>query len=230
VVNDTVREIRVAGYPGEPQGVSQEGITIGLPGAGVGARDDGDTGGARLIGVNLDDAGAARLEHKNEFERLSEEINVFDLWEGSVSKQHVADEMVEWIYGLSDWQHMVTLTYRWEIGYYRAMAMFRALVKRLCVRECSKDFHKRFGESYFGYVMGIEYQLRDVLHFHMIVDSWLDYSYLHKLWNKWAGFVWIEQIKSRQAVCRYISKYVLKGGDIYQYLPRRKYEKFRQVN
>jgi len=191
-----------------------------IPGAVALGAQGGANGGGRVrtkptIGKNA-----------VEFEELcSTKIDVFDLWDGLVSRQYLADSMVEWIYGLSDWRHMVTLTYRWEIGYYKALAMFRALLNRLGKAEVGKKFSRAFGESYFGYVMGIEYQARGVIHFHMIVDNWIDYKLVHELWNAWAGFAWVEPVRSKESVCKYIAKYLIKNNDVYQFVPKRSYIK-----
>jgi hypothetical protein len=68
--------------------------------------------------------------------------------------------------------------------------------------------------SYFSYCVGIERQLRDVLHLHVITDRPLNFELLHRVWNAWSGWAWIDQINDRQGAAEYLTKYVLKGGEI----------------
>ena len=70
------------------------------------------------------------------------------------------------------------------------------------------------------WILGIEFQKRGVIHFHALMGSaedlnqqarrlsWMDY------WNELAGFARIDAIRSNEAALRYVTKYVVKDGEI----------------
>jgi hypothetical protein len=63
--------------------------------------------------------------------------------------------------------------------------------------------------------VGLEYQRRDVVHFHVLVDRPLDFSFVHATWGDRCGFSWIDtDLKDRSKVIGYVCKYVCKGGQI----------------
>lgn len=81
-----------------------------------------------------------------------------------------------------------------------------------------------------AYAYAAEQQSRDVIHFHCLLSSPL-LNELHRagwyrqpdgrmahemneLWNQMAGFARIEPVDAQDAVQRYVSKYVSKGGEI----------------
>ena len=68
---------------------------------------------------------------------------------------------------------------------------------------------------------GIEYQKRDVLHFHALIgcqninlDRYTDRRHWADEWNEMAGFARIEKVKSAKEATRYVTKYVTRGGQI----------------
>ena len=81
-----------------------------------------------------------------------------------------------------------------------------------------------------AYARAIEMQSRGVIHFHCLLSSpllnevhragwyrqpngrWA--NGMNELWNRMAGFARIEPVGLQDAVNRYISKYVVKGGEI----------------
>lgn len=81
-----------------------------------------------------------------------------------------------------------------------------------------------------SYCVALERQRRDVVHFHvlladpelanMLKAGWFKQgngrwaNELNEMWNELAGFARIEEIDKLEAVQRYVSKYVLKGGEI----------------
>jgi hypothetical protein len=78
-----------------------------------------------------------------------------------------------------------------------------------------KHYTQKVGHSYFSYVVGLEYQTRDVVHFHALVDQPLDFSYVHDFWGDRCGFAWIDgKIKSNAATVGYVCKYTVKGGEL----------------
>ena len=63
---------------------------------------------------------------------------------------------------------------------------------------------------------GLEYQKRDVIHSHVLLAGVQDLRRLFWMdrWHELAGYARIEPIESAAAVSRYVSKYVVKGGEI----------------
>jgi hypothetical protein len=66
------------------------------------------------------------------------------------------------------------------------------------------------------WVRPLEYQRRGVIHYHALAAgvqelrrlTWMD------IWQELAGYARIEPIRDRAAVPRYVSKYVVKGGEL----------------
>jgi hypothetical protein len=57
----------------------------------------------------------------------------------------------------------------------------------------------------------MEYQKRDVVHFHFLADRPLNFELIHAWWNCAAGFAWIEKVKNQEAAALYAAKYLLKS-------------------
>jgi len=67
-----------------------------------------------------------------------------------------------------------------------------------------------------NWVRGLEFQRRGTIHYHALfsgVGELRRLTYVD-LWNELAGFARIERPRNRVDVVRYISKYVVKGGEI----------------
>jgi hypothetical protein len=125
---------------------------------------------------------------------------------------------VHWISEQREWKNFLTLTFRDEITQEAALAKYYRLVRLLNRRLFGSHYTRIVGHSYFSYVIGIERQTRGVLHLHCLVDRPIDYSFIHKVWNEWAGFVWIEKVGTADRdVIYYISKYISKGGELLPY-------------
>jgi hypothetical protein len=63
--------------------------------------------------------------------------------------------------------------------------------------------------------VGLEYQRREVVHFHALIDKPIDFSYVHATWGDRCGFAWIDtDLQDKTKVIDYVCKYVLKGGQI----------------
>jgi hypothetical protein len=62
----------------------------------------------------------------------------------------------------------------------------------------------------------LEYQKRDVIHYHALITGVQDLRRLFWMdrWHELAGYARIEPIESSAAVSRYVSKYVIKGGEL----------------
>ena len=75
-------------------------------------------------------------------------------------------------------------------------------------------WHKK-GEG-IRWVRALEYQKRDVIHYHALMAGVQDLRRLTWMdrWHELAGYARIEKIDTADAVVRYVSKYVVKGGEI----------------
>jgi len=67
-----------------------------------------------------------------------------------------------------------------------------------------------------NWARGLEFQRRGTTHYHALFSGTGELRRLTymDLWNELAGFARIESPRDRQDVVRYISKYVVKGGEI----------------
>jgi len=146
-----------------------------------------------------------------------------DIWDSKIVRKILAEESILWILSLADWKVSLTLTFRDEKPHDVAIAIFQRLVKELNKEVFGKQYKKIVGHSYFSYAIGIEYQIRDVIHFHAIVDRPVNFKRIHTLWNKWAGFAWTDIIRSKYDCVRYIAKYNLKGGQVEVYKAKKDY-------
>lgn len=88
---------------------------------------------------------------------------------------------------------------------------WRQLVRRLNQWVGGKRYYRKWGHSYFGYVMGVELHRDGIFHAHAVVDNWIDFRLLHDWWNDRHGFAWIKQVDDDpMAALRYVIKYVVK--------------------
>jgi hypothetical protein len=79
-----------------------------------------------------------------------------------------------------------------------------------------------FGPRWFkkgegiNWVRGLEYQTRGAVHFHALLSGTAPLRRLtyKDLWEELAGFARIERPRSYERVLRYITKYVVKDGEI----------------
>jgi len=150
-------------------------------------------------------------------------VDCKEVYEHKEVREVLYKSTFDWLYDLADWSNFVTLTFR-EYRYPDvALSLWHKLVKILNVNALGKHYNRVVGESYFSYVLGIEYTKNDIIHFHVITDSSLNYKLVHKTWQELAGFVWIDQIKNKTNVLKYVTKYFLKaknGGDLLVYIAK----------
>jgi len=133
-------------------------------------------------------------------------------------KQEIAQAYVGWLAAAASWRSFITLTYRDPVHPELAMRHIRQIMRRLNEDLYGNRYRRKVGHSYFSYVIGIEYQKRDVLHFHMLVDQYVNYDLLHKYWGNAHGFVWIEPITDFIGALKYVTKYVFKDGTIFPFI------------
>ena len=91
---------------------------------------------------------------------------------------------------------------------------FRVLLSQANRMLYGVRWHKH-GEG-IRWVRALEYQKRDVIHYHALMAGVQDLRRLTWMdrWHELAGYARIESIESAAAVARYVSKYVVKGGEI----------------
>ncbi len=130
----------------------------------------------------------------------------------------------EYINNLSDWLIFATFTFRDDTHPDKAIRLYKNLIQSLNQNVYGKNYRRIVKHSYFSYVMGIEYQRRNVIHFHALFDAPVNFMRVHFYWNKLAGFAWLEKIQNLENVTRYISKYVLKSGDVEIYKKTKNFE------
>jgi hypothetical protein len=120
---------------------------------------------------------------------------------------------IAWL-GRWRWEWYCTLTFRDDVHPEAAERRFRTFVNMIN--------RSLYGPRWFKHGQGIrwvralEYQRRGVIHFHALLagagdvprPSWTE------TWHELAGFAKIEPIESPAAVLRYVSKYVVRGGEL----------------
>jgi hypothetical protein len=143
----------------------------------------------------------------NDFEgfRLNDRSDITDAW-------------VEWITGIRLWSTFISLTFKDFIGPEAAIGAWGRLLRVLNKQVVGDHYTRVVKHSYFSYCLGIERQTRGVLHFHVIVDRSVDYGLIHRYWESAAGWAWIKKIDDRAGAVEYLTKYVVKGGEIRPYL------------
>jgi hypothetical protein len=111
-----------------------------------------------------------------------------------------------------------------------ALFMWRRLVQALNESALhTKNYQRKVGHSYFGYVVGVEFHKSGVVHLHVVVDNWIDYALVHSWWNEHCGFAWTTELRAgvddKKHGIRYALKYALKTGcDPVYFLQRRRRE------
>lgn len=143
---------------------------------------------------------------------------------GKLKREQLLESWQEWITDAKIWKSFTTLTYR--DFRYRDMALkdWGYLLRALNRDVFGRGYTKICKHSYFSYVLGIEEQTREVIHFHFIADQPLNFQIIHDYWNFLSGWAWTDQIKCRADAVRYVCKYVMKGGDVKPYFAKKVYE------
>lgn len=145
-------------------------------------------------------------------------------WESKEARRVVSDAWVTFISDLAPWRNFWTLTFEDEKAPDVAKSLFRWLVRSLNTDLLGRNYVNKVGHSYFSYVVGMEKQTRDVVHFHVLADQPINYVLLHSLWGERCGYAWVDgQLKDKEKVTKYVCKYVLKGGEIDQFKRKREF-------
>lgn len=158
------------------------------------------------------------IENEKQFYELMENCNdPNEIWNGKAGRRYLTDQNIYWILPLAKWKVGLTLTFREDKPNDVAIAYWKRLIRALNKELFGEHYTKIVKHSYFSYAYGIEYQKRDVIHFHAIMDKPVNFEKIHHLWNKWAGYAWTDLIRNHTGFVSYIAKYNLKGGQVEVY-------------
>lgn len=119
----------------------------------------------------------------------------------------------------AQWKSFVTLTFRDFVTRDQAEHQFRFLLQVLNRDLFGNHYTRIVGHNYCSYVAGFETQKRGALHMHILFDKPINYNLVHAVWNKMAGFAWIEPVADPDRAVAYVAKYVSKGGDLVVHRP-----------
>ena len=113
-----------------------------------------------------------------------------------------------------EWEWFCTFTFRDLVHPESADKRFRVLISQANRVLYGHRWYKK-GEG-IRWVRALEYQKRDVIHYHALLAAVKDLRRLTWMdrWNELAGYARIEPVDCTAAVARYVSKYVVKGGEI----------------
>jgi len=159
---------------------------------------------------------ASKARMLRQLQRLPEYAKTSDLREAWVK-----------LLGEYHWDLFGTLTFRNDTHPEAAHKLFRMFMSQLNRILYGPRWHKH-GKG-IAWCVAMERQLRGVLHLHCLLaepelipllkKSWFKENgrwanKLNEMWNEVAGFARIEPIKAAGLVAGYVSKYVIKGGEI----------------
>lgn len=116
------------------------------------------------------------------------------------------------------WQWFATMTFRDIVHPEAADKLWRVWISKLNRFLYGPRWYQK-GQGVY-WVRALEYQRRGVIHFHALLADVGDLNHRAKrlywmdVWNDLAGYARIEKPGSVELVSRYVSKYVLKEGEI----------------
>jgi len=130
-----------------------------------------------------------------------------------VDRQALRDAWIA-LLGRWEWEWFCTFTFRDMVHPEAADKRFRVLISQANRVLYGHRWHKK-GQG-LRWCRALEYQKRDVIHYHALIAGVQDLRRLTWMdrWHELAGYARIEPIESSAAVSRYVSKYVVKGGEI----------------
>ena len=118
-----------------------------------------------------------------------------------------------------EFQWFATLTFEANVHPEAALKRYRRFTNNLNRTLYGRRWMKKPQDG-IHWIVAVERQKRGVVHLHALLGDphdlnastrrlyWMDH------WNEMAGFARIEAIRSSDAVLRYVTKYVVKDGDI----------------
>lgn len=133
---------------------------------------------------------------------------------------------VGWISGLETWEWYCHFTFREAVHPEQSNRRYLRFM-----REINRSlFGRRYGDKGLGvpWVRGLEWQKRDVIHFHALFGGGVGVlrrlTYMDR-WNHENGFARILPYDNKKGAIYYMVKYVLKGGEIDLYIPSKGIQK-----
>lgn len=127
----------------------------------------------------------------------------------------VIDDWLDWLFAKNFYPTaFITLTFdrqKCAASVEGALWWWRRLVQHLNTRMANSDYRDKWGHSYFGYVVAVEYHKSGAVHLHAAVDNWIDFAEVHSWWGERCGFAWIKKTQNSTAAMRYVLKYVVKS-------------------
>jgi hypothetical protein len=144
---------------------------------------------------------------------LEQNYDPSEIWDGRVAARVLREQYADWLLDFAPWMVFGTLTFREDKFPDVAKSYFFRLVDTLNRDLFGKKYKRYVSHSYFSYVLVLEYQIREVVHFHFLADKPLNFQLLHDHWNEHAGFAFTDIIKDREKAVRYLSKYIVKCGE-----------------
>lgn len=116
-------------------------------------------------------------------------------------------------------RQFVTQTYREETSLNSVLRRHGFLVSQVN-RKIFGNNWRRHGEG-VSFVLGVEPQLRGVLHTHAVWDAeYVPYDLIHSTMKGLGGYAWVEPVDSSCGVGHYVTKYAVKSGQVHIYLSR----------
>ncbi len=131
------------------------------------------------------------------------------------------EQWESYVRDFADWKFFITLTFRDVVTRDQSEHLWRFLVQVMNQELYGNHYVRIVGHSYFSYVVGHEHQKRGALHLHALVDQRVHFSLIHSVWNKVAGYAWVEPVTDLARAVAYVSKYVVKDGDLIVWQQRR---------
>lgn len=136
-----------------------------------------------------------------------------EAWDSRVVRKVLRKTWSEWL-SMRRWRVFLTLTFRDETYPETALKRLKYLIRILNEEAFGLHYTNYVGHSYFSYVASIEYQKRDVIHFHVLIDRPVNFKAIHAYWNQWAGFAKVELVKQNEDAVYYVTKYIAKCGEM----------------
>jgi hypothetical protein len=98
----------------------------------------------------------------------------------------------------------------------RALSAWRWIVRVLNEGMHGKGYRQWCKHSSWSYIAGVDYSSLGAVHLHAVVDGWVDFNQLHRVWGKAYGFVWtkvVEPGEDERVALAHVVKYATKGSD-----------------
>ncbi len=136
-----------------------------------------------------------------------------DIWDGKVMRRIIRQDLTDWL-SKRKWVVFLTLTFRNEIETEIALKLVKQLIRILNVNVFGKHYTNFVRHSYFSYMIGIEFQKRGVIHFHILIDRPVNFDLIKRFWNSCAGYAECSIIRNNENSVYYVTKYAAKSGEI----------------